>query len=221
MTLFHADDQLEPTYVALRARGHQAHPGAVAVYPQAPVVDATGKRLVSPPDLMKRFTSPRRRGDVTVLEGDDGLASLLWGQHIFCPAVSYKRSLLGPEPFDRRWRQVLDLDLLARLLLDGQQLVGLHEVGYVYRRARGAADVAADQGLHPLPRGVRGLRGDRREGEGRRLAAHNRVAEQARILKAHVLYRSLALLLHGDASSAHAALRFLRHRNNGAHQTNP
>jgi glycosyltransferase involved in cell wall biosynthesis len=219
VTLFHADDELEPIYVALVLAGHHAHPGAVAVYPRARVVDATGKRLLSPPDMVKRFTAPRKRGNVIVLEGDDGLASLLWGQHIFCPAVSYKRSLLGPEPFDRRWRQVLDLDVLARLLLDGQQIVGLDEVGYVYRRH---AEQLTSQHTKDFIRfeeefavydeiGAKAKAADWRR--------TTRVADQGRILKAHVLYRSLALLLHGDAASSRAALHFLRHR--GSRQTNP
>jgi len=212
VTLFHADDELEPTYVGLVLAGHRAHPDAVAVYPRARVVDADGKRILSPPDLVKRFTAPRRQGDETILVGDDGLASLLWGQHIFCPAVSYKRSLLGPEPFDRRWRQVLDLDVLARLLLDGHKIVGLPEIGYVYRRHAGqqTSQMTKDFIRFEEEFAVYEEIGAKAEAADWRRTA--RVAEQARILKAHVTYRSLALLLRGDVASARAAFRFLRHR---------
>lgn len=211
-TLFHADDELEPEYVSLVLDGHRRHPQAVAVYTRARVIGASGRRLVSVPDVVKRFSAPRRRGDVTVLEGDDGLASLLWGQHVFCPSVSYKRSLLGPEPFDRRWRQVLDLDLLARLLLAGQHLVGLHEVGYVWRRHAASESAQLTKDLIRFEEEFAVYQEIGAKASAADWSRAARVGEQSRVLKAHVLYRSMAQLLHGDVAAARACLRFLRHR---------
>jgi len=211
VTLFHADDELEPEYVALVLDGHAKHPDAVAVYTRAHVIGESGRRMVSLPDTVKRFTAPYQRGDAVVLVGDDGLASLLWGQHVFCPSISFKRALVGPEPFDRRWRQVLDLDLLARLLLSGQHLVGLKKVGYRWRRHSSSQTAQLTKELVRFREefavyeeiGAKATAAD-----WRRTA---RVAEQGRILRAHVLYRASASLLRGNVATTRACMELLRH----------
>lgn len=211
VTLFHADDELEPEYVDLVLEGHARHPDSVAVYTRARVIGESGRRIFSLPDTVKRFTVPRQRGDAIILEGDDGLASLLWGQHVFCPSISYKRSLVGPEPFDRRWRQVLDLDLLARLLLSGQHLVGLRAVGYRCRRHPSSQTAQLTKEMirfHEEFAVYEEIGAKARAADWRRTA---RVAEQGRILRAHLLYRAGAGLLHGNLATTRACVRLLRH----------
>jgi glycosyltransferase involved in cell wall biosynthesis len=211
VTLFHADDELEPEYVELVLEGHERHPDAVAVYTRARVIGESGRRLVSLPDTVKRFTVPRQKGDAILLEGDDGLASLLWGQHVFCPSVSYKRALVGPEPFDRRWRQVLDLDLLARLLLSGQHLIGLRTVGYRWRRHPSSQTAQLTKELIRFREEFAvydEIGAKARAADWRRTT---RVAEQKRILRAHVLYRAGAGLLRGNLATTSACVRLLRH----------
>ena len=134
VTIFHADDELGPDYVARVLELADGDRDAVAVFTGASVIGPTGARIFSVPDEVKRFTRPRAAGTRLEVAGEAGLVSLLRGQHIFCPSLAYRRDRLPTPAFDPRWRQVTDLDLLARLLLRGDRVVGTTEPAYRYRR---------------------------------------------------------------------------------------
>jgi glycosyltransferase involved in cell wall biosynthesis len=132
VTLLHADDRLEPAYAAAVTEAATDHPLVAAVFTDASTVGVDGEPVRSLPDLAKRFARrPRRDHSVG---GDDGLASILSNNYVFCPSLCYRKAQLGTAPFDGRWGMVLDLDLVARLLLDGQQLFGVRRPLYQYRR---------------------------------------------------------------------------------------
>lgn len=132
VTLLHADDRLEPAYAAAVTDVVGDHPLLAAIFTDASVIDADGHPVRSLPDQVKRFAR-RPRGDHSV-GGDDDLAAILSNNYVFCPSLCYRKAALGPSPFDTRWRMVLDLDNVARLLLDGQQLFGIRRPLYQYRR---------------------------------------------------------------------------------------
>lgn len=132
VTLLHADDRLELTYAAAVTDAVSDHPLVAAVFTDACTIGADGAPVRSLPDLAKRFARrPRRDHGVN---GDDGLAAILSNNYVFCPSLCYRKSQLGADPFDARWKMVLDLDNVARLLLDGQQLFGIRRALYQYRR---------------------------------------------------------------------------------------
>ena len=188
VTIFHADDELDPSYLAVVHDAHRRHPGAVAVHTRARIIGADGSARFSFPDAMKNVTGPRARGE-TLTAGDEGLAVVVRGQFIFCPALSYKRSLLPSPPFDPTWKQVLDLDLIARLVFDGHEIVGVPDRAYRYRR-HSASQTALMTSSHDRfveEFAVYGEIARRATAVGwSRTAA---VAGRARIVRAHVLYR--------------------------------
>jgi glycosyltransferase involved in cell wall biosynthesis len=215
VTLFHADDELEADYVETVVRAHAEHPGTVAVYTRARVINAAGRRHLSPPDLAKLVTGPRLTHQL-VLSGEEGLASLLRGQWLFCPTLCFKRSLLGPDPFDVQWRQVLDLDLLARLLFDGQHLVGVPRTCYRYRRHETSQTAELTKALTRFREefAVYGEVSARAAAAGWERAAT--VAARARIVRAHLMYRVMVSLLTLKPSSARECLGLLRERRSAA-----
>ena len=177
----------------------------------ASVIGPTSARGFSFPDFVKRFTGPSSGGG-SVTEGDDGLAVVLRGQFIFCPSLSFRRALLPPQPFDARWRQVLDLDLIARLVFDGHRIRGVPARAYRYRR-HGASQTAAMTGSLDRFREEFSLYGEiaTRAGElgWRRSEA---VARRARIVRAHVLYRALGSAVQGKLTEARSTMSLLKDR---------
>lgn len=133
VTLLHADDELEPRYAETMLAAAQRHPAASVYFCQALVIDAHGRPTFSFPDWYKRWLLPAR-GREFVIHGEQGLRAVFKGNFIMCPTMCYRRRDLPEPAFDVRWKQVLDLDLIARLLLDGRELVGLPEIRYRYRR---------------------------------------------------------------------------------------
>jgi glycosyltransferase involved in cell wall biosynthesis len=142
VTLLHADDRLLPGYVGAMKRLASTHADAVAFFAAATTIDRHGERRFSLQDDVKRFLVPRGGADV-VLAGERGLRALMRGNFVVCPSLCWRRARLGARRFDPRWAQVQDLELLARLLFDGETLVGARAAHYAYRRH--AANATARQ----------------------------------------------------------------------------
>jgi glycosyltransferase involved in cell wall biosynthesis len=135
VAIFHADDLLEPDYVATIRAAHADFPDAALVAPMATAIDARGRPIDTVVDKIKRRFWPT--GQRHELRGDAGLARLMHAFFVYCPAISYRPALLPRVRFDPRWKQVMDLDLFARVLLgDGTILLDRTPV-YRYRRHAG------------------------------------------------------------------------------------
>jgi glycosyltransferase involved in cell wall biosynthesis len=132
VTLLHADDRLLPHYASLALELAGAHPSAVAVCCGAEIIDARGRPRFSLADAVKALLVPR--GEPWRLRGETGLRALLRGDFVMCPTLCWRRPALGARRFEAGWRQVQDLELLARLLLDGEEIVGTRRRAYAYRR---------------------------------------------------------------------------------------
>jgi glycosyltransferase involved in cell wall biosynthesis len=133
VTLLHADDELEPNYASLMLAGAARHSQASVFFCEAVVIDGRGRRVFSFPDWYKRWLLPVR-GREFVVRGEEGLTAVYRGNFIMCPTMCYRRHQLPTNPFGSRWRQVLDLDLITRLLVAGRDFVGLPSRAYRYRR---------------------------------------------------------------------------------------
>ena len=96
---------------------------------EAPIDTAVDK-------MKRRFWPDEQRHE---LRGDAGLARLMTAFFVYCPAISYRPALLPAGRFDPRWKQVMDLDLFARVLLAGGSIALLPDRAYRYRRHDAAA----------------------------------------------------------------------------------
>ena len=132
--ILHADDLLEPSYVATVRAAHSREPNAAGIAPMVTVIDVDGAPHLPLPDRVKAALWPRRLDRLT---GERGLRLLLRGQFFYCPAVSYRWALVQRPAWDERWRQVMDLMLYGRIILGGGTL--LLERSQVYRYRRHAA----------------------------------------------------------------------------------
>ncbi len=208
--LFHADDLLAPDYVAQILGAHTRHPDAVAVYTRASVIGPTARPVLSVPDLVKGFVHRMPKHGDAVIEGEHGLRGILRGQHIFCPSLSFKKRFLGEDPFDDRWSQVLDLDLLARLLFEGRRIVGVRSRSYRYRRHRSNETARLTSSLVRFHEefAIYAEIGRRASEAGWAGAAG--VASRCRIIRTHLAYRTVLGVLSGDLAGARACVRLLR-----------
>lgn len=134
VTLLHADDRLTPGYAEAVLTAIERDPGLAAVFTDTEIIGADGQRARSLPDAVKRLA--RRPPQDHDLSGDDGLASILFNNYVFCPTLCHRRGIGGENRFDDRWRMVMDLDHTARLLLGGERLHAIRQPLYQYRRHR-------------------------------------------------------------------------------------
>lgn len=137
ISILHADDELEPNYIALMRSLIPRFPEAGFLFCDTTIIDRNGRSVFSFPDYIKRWIVPAIGAEV-VLCGEFGAASLLRGNFIFCPSICYRRDVLIEFPFDARYKMVQDLDLYLRLLENGFQIVGSRQKAYRYRRHENA-----------------------------------------------------------------------------------
>jgi glycosyltransferase involved in cell wall biosynthesis len=145
VVVFHGDDELAPGYVAAIRAAHRSFPDATCVAPRVTVIDGHGRPARTIADTVKAMLWPRHLP--VVLEGDEGLAKLMRGLFFYCPSVSYRVDLLPKVRFDTRWRQVMDLDLYSRVLLDGGSIVVFLDRTYRYRRHEATMTAANSRSL--------------------------------------------------------------------------
>lgn len=211
LTLLHADDRLLPDYVSRLRALAASEPGCAALFCAARTIGADGGARLSLQDDIKRFLVPGR-GATMELAGEPGLAALMRGNFVVCPTLAFRRARLGAVRFDARWRQVQDLDLLARLLFGGERLCGLRSAHYEYRRhdanatARQTADFSRFEeefALFDEVAAAARARGWRRV---------ERLSRRKSILRLHLAWRTLGALARGRAREAAACARFALRR---------
>ena len=210
VTIFHADDELRPDYARRVLDVHRSDPEAIAVFTGASVIGPTGKAIFSFPDEVKRFTRPRADGDRIDVAGEAGLVSLLRGQHIFCPTLAYQRARLPQPTFDARWRQVTDLDLLARLLVAGERIVGTTEAAYLYRRHGANQTALLTASLDRFDEEYAVYHEIATRAGARGWTRAEATAERARKVHLHAAYEAVRSLLRGDVRQARACMAVTR-----------
>ena len=188
VTLLHADDRLEPDYVASMLELAERHPDAAAYFCDARIIDAHGRRRFSFADATKRFFVPRG-GHEIVLRGRPAVRALMRGNFIMCPTLCFRKSVLGTERFSDSWEQVQDLELTTRLLMQGKSLVGATRTAYAYRRHEKSATRRQSESLLRFDEEFRLF--DRVAARAEELGWGDvaRVSRRKAIVRLHLLYR--------------------------------
>jgi glycosyltransferase involved in cell wall biosynthesis len=207
VTLLHADDALAPDYLDVIAALAAAHPEAVGLACDADIVDASGRPRFSLADAVKRRLVPA--GEPWVLAGEAGLRALARGDFVMCPTVAWRLPVLGVRRFDARWKQVQDLELLARLLLDGDTIVGTRRRAYRYRRHAASATSVQTEDLSRFEEEAAVLDEIAARARARGFGAAARVAERKTIVRLHVAFRAAGDLAQGRLAAGRRALAFL------------
>jgi hypothetical protein len=205
VTLLHADDELLPVYAATVVRAHDEYPNSVAVYPRATVIDSAGRRMFSAPDLAKRVIEPR--SERVVLSGRRA-RRLMCGQTVFCPALCYRRALLGGEPFSARWGWCsTSRSSPSSCSETSNSWACARSVRISAHTASQSAELTAEHAAVPRARVVRR---DADQAEARGWARAARTARDKRIVRLHLAYRAAVDVLHARGSAAREKMALMR-----------
>jgi glycosyltransferase involved in cell wall biosynthesis len=208
VTLLHADDELLPEYTQVIQAGASHYPDCAALFCGARVIGPSGQPVFSFVDWAKRVLAPAGRCPRR-LRGPRALARLLRVNSIMCPTVCYRRSVLGTRRFDPRWRCALDLAFFARLLADGDELVGLPVVAYAYRRHADNATAGYTQSLLKFVEEAALYDEWAAEAEARGWPEVARAGRSKTTVRLHLLFRVVQDVARGRFSPAWAKARFL------------
>lgn len=215
VSLLHADDLLQPGYVDLMLDLAGRNPDAVALCCRADIIGPGGARSFSLADSVKRWYEPSG-DDPLVLRGEAALAAVMAGNFIMCPTLCYRKHVLGDRRFEEKWKQVLDLELIARLLMSDAEIVYSRSTEYAYRRHPGAATALQSGSRLRFDEEVElfGHVAERAAALGWNRAA--RIAQRKTIVRLHLAYRTLASALHLDLRESGEWLRYLRQVQRGS-----
>ena len=138
--LMGCDDRLLPGYVRTVRAAHAAHPGAGIVQPGVRVIGSDGRPARTLVDEAKRrIYAPRGRA---TLAGEELAVSLLRGDWLYFPSLSWRADVLTSVRFRPDLRVIQDLALLMELVQRGVRLVVDDTVCFEYRR-HGASESSA------------------------------------------------------------------------------
>ncbi len=207
VTLLHQDDRLLPGYAERVLGAAQSRPGAAAYFTDVRVIGPGGDPATSAADLAKRLA--RRPRHDYALQGDRGLAAIVANNYIYCPSLCLNRSVIGPEPFDPRWRMVQDLDFTTRQLLAGRELVSVREALFEYRRHEGNQTEAYTLDASRFSEEVELYRSLATAAQGRGWPRAERAARVRWMLRGHLLQKALVDLVGRRGRGARHKLRLL------------
>ncbi|WP_293782466.1 glycosyltransferase [uncultured Aeromicrobium sp.] len=202
-----SDDLFDPGYVRVVKGAIARHQGVDIIQPGVRIIDEHGEPSLPLVDRVKRrLLAPR---DETVLAAEDLATSLIRGNWLYWPSLTFRTETLRRHHFREGFPVIQDLALLMDIAYAGGSLVYTPEVVFAYRRHEGSASMAALSG------GSR-FRDERRYYRlARRLAVDHgwrRTAWAARLRIFSRLHAATVLpdaLLRGDGRGIRSALAHL------------
>ena len=206
--ILHSDDLLEPQYASTMVDLMTTNPDATAGHCRVSIIGPDGLPRRTLTDAVKQVIQPKAKG-LVVSVGEDGLASMLRGSWIYCPTLCFRRSHLPSVPFDNSWRFMLDFDLIARIFLNGQQIIGTTSKLYRYRRHDGAQTRVLTNELTRFEEELAFYGQMYRAAKERQWLTAQRHAKRATVIRLHLLLQVAARLVRLRFASAARALRLV------------
>lgn len=133
------DDVLLPNYVGTVLQAHLDQPEADIIQPGVQVIDAVGEPASTLVDTVKqRLLRPSANAPL-LLSGEKLAASLLHGDWLYWPSLTFKTSSVRTVDFRNEFPIIQDLALIVDMILQGRSLLVVPEVAFAYRRHTGSA----------------------------------------------------------------------------------
>lgn len=133
ITILGCDDLLHPNYVDVITSVIERHPNADVIQPGAEVIDERGTVIRPLADRIKQGVLTPRGGE-TVLTGEQMATSLLRGDWLYWPSLTFRTEMLQRIDFREGLPIIQDLALLIDIAFDGGSLVYTPTLAFSYRR---------------------------------------------------------------------------------------
>lgn len=128
-----ADDLLHPNYVSVIKQAVLLHTDVTMVQPRVRVINQHGDAVNPLGDRIKTVLAPNR-DSTHVLGGEKLAASLLQGNWLYFPALTWNRSKIAGHTFRDDMETAFDLDFVIDLIIGGASMALLAEEAFSYRR---------------------------------------------------------------------------------------
>lgn len=133
ITILGCDDLLHPNYVDVVLGVIDRHPEVDVIQPGAQVIDEHGTVIRPLADRVKRGILTPRGGE-TALAGEHMATSLLRGDWLYWPSLTFRADTLRRIDFREGLPIIQDLALLVDIAFEGGSLVYTPDLAFSYRR---------------------------------------------------------------------------------------
>jgi GT2 family glycosyltransferase len=141
--LLGCDDVLHPNYVSTMLQAYERFPAATVFHPATRVIDENGDVVRTLPDWAKtRLVMPAAH-QLQVLEGEPLAVSLLAGDWLYWPAITFQTERIKGFDFNADLKITHDLAFVMDLIFAGQQLLQVPTVCFSYRRHSKSASTSS------------------------------------------------------------------------------
>lgn len=201
------DDLLLPNYVETVLQAHNDYPAADIIQPGVRVIDEAGEPAKSLVDTVKQRLLRPRSAEPLLLSGEKLAASLLHGDWLYWPSLTFKTASIRTVDFRDDLPIIQDLALIVDMILQGYSLLVVPGESFAYRRhaesasstlTRSGSRFAGERDYFALAARLAQAKGWRRA----ELAARLRLTSRA-----HALSLIPALLKDRDADAFRIMLR--------------
>ncbi|MCC2029341.1 glycosyltransferase [Microbacterium sp. YMB-B2] len=205
ITILGCDDLLHPNYVDVILGAIDRHPAADVIQPGTQVIDEHGSVIRPLADRVKRSVLTPRGGE-RVLAGEQMATSLLRGDWLYWPSLTFRTETLRRIDFREGLPIIQDLALLIDIAFDGGALVYTPELAFSYRRHGSSASQKTlldgrrfrdERSYYKLARELAKKRGWRRTA---------RVARVRLLGRLHAVTEVPGVLRHGDSAGLKSTL---------------
>ena len=141
------DDLLLPNYVGIALQAHRDYPDADIIQPGVRVINEAGEPARTLVDTVKqRLLKPRSPAPL-LLSGEKLAASLLQGDWLYWPSLTFKSASIRTVDFRDDFPIIQDLALIVDMILEGCSLLVVPAECFAYRRhAESASSVLISDG---------------------------------------------------------------------------
>ena len=205
ITILGCDDLIHPNYVDVITDAIRRHPAADVVQPGVKVIDEHGKTIRPLADRIKKSVLTPRGGE-TILTGEAMAASLLRGDWLYWPSLTFRTETLRRIDFREGLPIIQDLALLVDIALDGGSLVYTPPLAFSYRRHGSSASQKTlldgrrfrdERDYYATARSLAAAKGWRRTA---------RVARMRLMGRLHAITELPGALRHGDSAGIKSTL---------------
>jgi len=207
ITILGCDDLLHPDYVDVINRTIAAVPDADVIQPGVDVIDEHGTSIRPLVDRVKQgMLAPRGSSGIAVLRGEAMATSLIRGDWLYWPSLTFRTSTLRRIDFRDGLPIIQDLALLMDIAFEGGTLAYNPAVVFSYRRHGGSASQKAlldgrrfrdERSYYRQARALAQAKGWRRTASAARLRLFSRLHATAEIP---------GLLRHGTGAGIRSTL---------------
>lgn len=135
ITILGCDDLMHSNYLEVIQRATEREPEADVIQPGVIVIDEHGGQVKPLVDRVKQgLLAPRAKDGFALLSGQDMATSLIRGDWLYWPSLSFRTETLKRIDFRENLPIIQDLALLMDIAFDGGALVYVPEVAFSYRR---------------------------------------------------------------------------------------